>query len=253
MYSSSQAIPGGSSLGKRKRNDTVGPVSKRKKGPKKYSVKQWYRPTNAYGFKKYSGEGPFPNKLATTLLYRSVAVAASGSAGSGTFYLNVGLNDLNDFDISNLLGNKQPLYYDQLFSSTGPYQRLECLSWRTRITIINTGAECCTVYWNGRGSAISVGEEDTLAEVTNRPHMQQYTLAPKGSTGDRVLIRSSGKWMDHNSETLGTAQNLGFSPGQIIYGTLFANTPTSTTAPTLVLQFDHYFDIIALRQDATVS
>lgn len=57
-----------------------------------------------------SGDGPFPLKLATTLLYRSIPVVQTGSGGTGTYALNVGLNDLFDFDYSNVLGNKQPLF-----------------------------------------------------------------------------------------------------------------------------------------------
>jgi len=253
MYSSSQKTPGSSSLGKRKRNDTGGPVRKRFKKPAAYRPRTWRAPTRSSGFMKYSGEGPFPNKLATTLLYRSSAFAQTGSSGTGTYSMNVALNDLVDFDYSDVIGNKQPLFFDQLFSATGPYQRMECLGWRTRITVINMGAESLSVYWNGKGSANSVTEENDLAEVTNRPGMQQFHLGPKGGGMDRVLIKSSGKWQDHNSETAGTAQSYSSSPSTVVYGTLFASTPTTTTAPTIVIQFDHYFDIIAERVDAVVS
>lgn len=210
-------------------------------------------PQGRSGLFKYSGEGPFPNKLATTLLYRSIPVAQSGSAGTGTYALNVALNNLFDFDTSNVLGNKQPLFYDQLFSATGPYTRYECKSWRTRISVINTGAEPVTIYWNGRGSAISVTEEDTLAEVTNRPNMQQFHLGAKGQSGDRCYIKSSGNWFDHNSDINDLATQYDANAATSVFGTLFANTPTNTTAPTLVIQIDHYFDIICLRADSTVS
>ena len=207
----------------------------------------------ASGLFKFSGEGPFPNKLATTLLYRSVPVQQTGSPAAGTYLLQVGLNDLFDFDYSNVLQNKQPLFYDQLFSATGPYQRLECKSWRTRITVINTGAEPLSVYWNGKGSANGVSEEDTLSEVTNRAYMQQFHLGAKGQQGDRVLIKSSGKWADHNTDNTGSAQNYNASPSTIVYGSLFCNTPTNATAPTLTIQIDHYFDIVCVRADAATS
>jgi hypothetical protein len=115
------------------------------------------------------------------------------------------------------------------------------------------GAESLSVYWNGRGSANGVNEENDLAEVTNRPGMQQFHLGPKGGGMDRVLIKSSGKWQDHNSETVGTSQQYSTSPSTVVYGTLFASTPTTTTAPTIVIQVDHYFDIVAERIDATTS
>ena len=85
--------------------DTAGPVRKRKRTArgKSYKPSGQRAPTRSYGFKKYSGEGPFPNKLATTLLYRSVAIRRTGTGGSGTDYINVSLNDLFDFDYSNVL------------------------------------------------------------------------------------------------------------------------------------------------------
>jgi len=248
-YSSSRK----SVLGKRKR---TGPMRYTKRFKKSGTIDQFSTrapPMGRAGLFKFSGEGPFPNKLATTLLYRSVPVAQSGSAGSGTYYLNVALNDLNDFDYSNVLGNKQPLFYDQLFSATGPYTRLECKKWRTRITVINTGAEPVTIYWNGKGSAVGVTEEDTLAEVTNRAYMQQFHLGAKGQSGDRCYIKSAGSWFDHNTDIAAIAQAYNASPATVVYGTLFANTPTTTTAPTLVIQVDHYFDIVCLRADATNS
>lgn len=240
---------------KRSRSTSVSTRSAKRFKKAKYSALDKSRNSGqrASGLFKFTGEGPFPNKLATTLVYRSVPVSVSGSAGTGTYALNVALNDLFDFDYSNVLGNKQPLFYDQMFSATGPYQRLECKSWRTRITVINLGAEAASVYWNGKGSANSVTEEDTLAEVTNRPYMQQFHLAPKGGTGDRCLIKSSGRWSDHNSDNAGSAQAYNASPSTQVFGTLFINTPTTTTAPTIVIQVDHYFDIIAERADSTSS
>lgn len=242
--------PGGASSSKR-------PLKKSRAGTdKKYKRldKSFASGTSrSSGLFNYSGDGPFPNKLATTLLYRSVPVVQTGSAGTGTYFLNVVLNDLFDFDYSNVLGNKQPLFYDQLFGATGPYQRMECKSWRTRITVINQGSEAVSVYWNGRGTANSVTEEDTLAEVTNRPYMIQRHLAPKGSSGDRCYIKSSGRWSDHNTDNVGSAQAYNSSPSTQVFGTLFCNTPTTTTAPNLIIQVDHYFDIVALRIDASSS
>lgn len=247
--SSSMITPGGSQA----RRLTYARSTKRKKA--NYSKLDKSRTTGqrAAGLFKFSGEGPFPNKLATTLLYRSVPIQQVGSGAAGTYLLQVALNDLFDFDYSNVLQNKQPLFYDQLFSATGPYQRLECKSWRTRITVINTGAEPLSVYWNGKGTTVGVSEEDTLAEVTNRAYMQQFHLGAKGQEGDRVLIKSSGKWADHNTDNIGVVQAWNANVGTPVYGSLFCNTPTNATAPTLTIQIDHYFDIVCVRADAITS
>ena len=255
MYSSSQRTPGGA-LGKRKRNDTVGPVRKRFRKPRptyRTIDKLKSRDAKAFGLFKYSGEGPFPQKLATTLLYRSIPVNATGSAVTGTYAYSCALNNCNDFDVTNILGNKQPLYWDTLMTANGPYQQWECKSWRTRVTVINLGAEAVAVYWNGRGSVISSSEDDSLAEVVNRPYTQQKFLAPKGGTGDRCVFFTSGKITDHFDDdvTLSAAYNA--SAPQIIYGNVFFNTPTNTTAPNFILQIDHYMDVVCTKIDGTTS
>jgi len=252
---SSSQFGGGTGSRKRGRDTSAYPafVSRKRTKSNKKKIFRRGKSAQSFGLFKANGEGPFPQKLNTTLQYRSLAVQQTGSSVSGTYSATVVLNDLFDFDSSNVLGNKQPLFYDQLFSATGPYTRLECKSWRTRWTIINTGAEPVSIYWNGKGTAVAISEEDTTAEVSNRPNMQVYHLGPKGSMKDTCYIKSSGAWTDHVSEVVdpGTAYNA--SPGTPIYGTLFANTPTNTTAPTLTIQCDHYFDIVCLRPDAVVS
>ena len=110
-----------------------------------------------------------------------------------------------------------------------------------------------SIYWNGKGTAVSSSEEDSLAEVTNRSGVQQIHLGPKGSSMDRALIKSFGKWEDHNTEESGTAQAYNGSPSTVIYGSLFASTPSTSTAPTFILQIDHYFDVICTRPDGTQS
>lgn len=245
-----------SNLGKRKRVDAPAPAAKRvyrKKVTYKAVDKLKTRDSKAYGLFKYSGEGPFPQKMATTLMYRSVPVNATGSAVTGTYAYSCALNNPFDFDVSNILGNKQPLFWDTLMNSTGPYQQYEARSWRTVVTVINLGAEALAVYWNGRGSVISSSEDDSLAEVTNRPYTQQRFLAPKGGSGDRCVFRTSGRATDHFDEdvTLSAAWNA--APSQIIYGNVFFNTPTNTTAPNFILQIDHYFDVICTKIDGTAS
>ena len=211
-------------------------------------------PAKKSGLFSFNGEGPFPDQLQTTLLYRSIPINASGSAGTGTYTLQVVLNNLNDFDYSNVLGNKQPLYYDQLFSSTGPYQAYECKSWRTRITVINLASTAATVYWNGQGTSIGLSEEDTLTEVTNRSYHKQYHLAPKGGSGDRAWIATSGKMSKASSDVTYSAVAQNGSPIAFpVYGTLFINTPTTTDAPNVMIQVDHYFDVICFRSDGTSS
>jgi hypothetical protein len=246
--SSSMITPGGSY----KR-----PIKKTRRGPKKGRYSSIDKSTSsgqrASGLYSGQGEGPFPRKLATTLLYRSDPSAQTGTPVTGSDIITVGLNDLFDFDNSNDLGNKQPLFYDQLFSAAGPYVRLECKSWRTAITLINTGAEPLSVYWNGHGVAALATDEDTLSEYTNRPYVQVFHLGPNGSSMDRCIIKSRGKWSDHNTDIQGTAQNYNGSPSTVIFGSLFTKSPSSLTAPTYVVAMDHYFDIVALRGDATSS
>ena len=248
------SAPGGGPI-RRSRQDTLTTLMKRYATQRRgrYSSIDKSRGGRASGLYSGQGEGPFSRKLATTLLYRSEPLTQSGSAITGADTVIVGLNDLFDFDFNNDLGNKQPLFYDQLFSAAGPYVRMECLSWRDVITIINTGAEPLSIYWNGHGVAAISTDEDSLSEYTNRPYVQQFHLGAKGSTKDRCTIKSTGKWTDFNTLMQGTAQNYNGPPSTVVYGTLFAKSPSSLTAPTYVMQIDHFFNIVALREDATSS
>jgi len=251
---SSQIVPGGS----RKRKATAAPSMQRSWKKKRFTKSRSLFQTKggrskASGLYSFDGEGPFPDKLQTTLLYRSIPINVSGSAGTGTYLLQVMLNSPNDFDYSNVLGNKQPLYYDQLFSSTGPYHAYETKKWRTRITVINLAATAATVYWNGQGTGIGLSEEDTLLEVTNRSYHSQFHLAPKGGSGDRVLIKSAGDQAKHNSDATNSAVGYGNNPVPPVYGSLFINTPTTTDAPNVMIQVDHYMDLICYRSDGASS
>lgn len=249
---SSQAVPGGATR-KRKATTTLkGRPYKKKRMTKSLFQSKGGRSLSS-GLFSFKGEGPFPDKLQTTLLYRSIPINATGSAGTGTYLLQVMLNSPNDFDYSNVLGNKQPLYYDQLFSSTGPYQAYECKGWRTRITVINLASTAVSVYWNGQGTGVGVNEEDTLAEVTNRSYHSQFHLAPKGGSGDRVLIKSSGDMAKHSADATTSAVGFGNNPTPPVYGSLFLNTPTTTDAPNVMIQVDHYMDLICYRSDGTSS
>lgn len=252
----SSQFGGSSGTRKRSRDTSAYPTFVSRKRTKKATFKKLdklkNRDSKAYGLFKYSGEGPFPQKLATTLLYRSAAVSATGG-GAGTYAYSCALNNCMDFDVTNILGNKQPLYFDQLLSSTGPYQQWECKSWRTIVTVINIGAEALSVYWNGRGSAISSSEDDTLTEVTNRPYTQQRFLAPKGGTNDRAVFKTFGKWTDHSTDNLSNAAGYASQAPVVVYGNLFFQSPSSLTAPTFILQIDHYMDILCDKIDGTTS
>lgn len=248
-------MPGGTS---RKRKAAAATVIQRKWKKKKFNrrgISETLAPVGRKsGLFSFNGEGPFPDRLQTTLLYRSIPIVANGSAGTGTYLLQVRLNSPNDFDYTNVLGNKQPLYYDQLFSATGPYLAYECKSWRTRITVINLASTAATVYWNGQGTSAGLNEEDTLAEVTNRSYHKQFHLAPKGGSGDRTLIMSSGKMSKASSDVTYSAVAHNADPVAFpVYGTLFINTPTTTDPPSVMIQIDHYMDLICFRSDATQS
>lgn len=240
----SQAVPG-SSQGPR--------AVKKKKWSRSLKSKRIDSSATSYGLGKFSGEGPFPEKLVTSLLYRSVPIKLDGSAGTGTALCRVRLNDPYDFDYDNVLGNKQPLFYDQLFTATGPYTAYEVRAWTTRISIINLANTAVTVYWNGKGSTVGFTEEDTLTEVTNRTFVNQYHLAPKGGTGDRCFIKSSGSMKAFNRDEQTFLVGYNTSPSTTAIGTLFFNTPTTTDAPSVMVQVDHYFHMDCSRIDAAAS
>jgi hypothetical protein len=81
--------------------------------------------------------GPFPPIRTVTFKYVEQLSLNEAVLGNGAYYL---FTPSSLYDINNTGTGHQPMYFDQLFSSTGPYTKYRALHTRARITFANTSA-----------------------------------------------------------------------------------------------------------------
>jgi len=201
----------------------------------------------------YAPAQVFPDVMKTTLRYNSNMVAIDVSAAS--VYYSFYLNGMFDFDVDNILGNKQPLYYDQLFSADGPYKNYKVTGWKTTVTVINDSVDPLLVYW---AQADIVADADTLLEVQNRPNVRELILTQRDGDKNSGTIVASGKIEDiqgsiRDPSTLSGGFN--GNPTVPCYGNVFFYNPggTVSTPVNAWLKITHDFYAECARADAIVS
>jgi len=108
------------------------------------------------------------------------------AAGSGTQQV-WNLNSLYDPDASG--AGHQPLYYDQLFSNTGPYQRYCVHTAVVRISIQNlVQSESIVVGLYVQPGAIDLPGRDAFLE---KPALRYVTIGPRdgGSSSKTIVVK----------------------------------------------------------------
>lgn len=174
---------------------------------------------------------PFPPVMKTTMSYPVTSALYAPAASSGVTL--VALNDIYDFDVSNNLGNTQPLFYDQVLSATGPYTKYRVTAWRVKFTIDNfsqftSGTNACALDVGlAQGSTIST-DVDTWTELQSSPNLQRRLLQWYGTSLSRCVLEINGTPQefvtgDVKDDTLCGAYN--GSPSQRIYGALGIANP----------------------------
>lgn len=188
-----------------------------KKGKKVKGTPEMYAPAQV-----------FPDVMETTLRYNSNMVAVDPAASS-TYY-SFALNGMFDFDFDNVVGNKQPLYFDELVTNDGPYKNYKVGSWKTKIEIINDSVDPLLCYW-AQGSAVT--EMDTLIEVQNRPNVRELILTQRDGDKNHGSIIAPGSV----TEVYGNIRNPGdltgaaaSNPSVVVWGTLFLYNPGAIAA-----------------------
>lgn len=196
---------------------------------------------------------PFPISKKTKMVYTyGYAITASAA----TDYFSIAPNDMYDFDrtATGKLGNKQPLFFDALLSSSGPYKQYYVSKWKTTWTILNETARPVRAYAIG---AIAVSTEfDSKTEAENFPGAVIRDLTSMGGAKDVVSITVSGSVAD----VYGTAKKdlnfvgtYGSSPTTPIYGALVLASGDDTTALNCYVSVRHEFEVELTSADAIVS
>lgn len=196
--------------------------------------------------------GPFSGKKYVDFIYENGLTKIGGAVAFTPIGINC--NAAYDVDPSTYLGNKQPLYYDQLCAVDGPYQVYKVISWKTTWTISNNTAVPVSVYVHGALSNLS--EFNSLAEAENYPGVKRLYL---GAAGDKSTgtVTVTGHIKDYNA---GAFDDRGFSaafnaaPSLAIFGTcLVATADGATTTSDVYIAVKHEMYTELQQVDAIVS
>lgn len=195
----------------------------------------------------------FPDVMTTTLRYNSNMVPIDVSAAS-TYYSFV-LNGMFDYDVDNILGNKQPLYFDELVTADGPYKNYKVSKWVTKIQVINDSPDPLMVYWAQSSATV---ETDSLIEVQNRPNVRELILTQKDGYKNAGIITAPGDIKTLQGGIRNPADLTGSSAGNpavSCIGTVFFYNPGGviTTPINAWLKITHDFTVELAHPDAVIS
>lgn len=199
--------------------------------------------------------GPFQGKKRLTFIYENELT----SVGGATNLLNASIACNSCFDVdksgSNCYGNKQPLYFDALISSSGPYKQYKVISWKTTYTVVNTQNTCPLTIW-ALPPISAPAEIDSAAEADNFPGVKRLYLTPSGGSKSMGTVVTTGHVADvypsYTSDNTLVGTNA-TDPSTIIYGGLVIHGSDGTTAPSVYVSIKHemYTELDVL--DAIVS
>lgn len=179
--------------------------------------------------------GPFTGKKIVDLVYENGLTALGGA----TTFTNCPIvaNGAYDVDATtgSYFGNKQPLYYDSLLTSSGPYQVYKVVSWKTTYTILNGADGPMNCY--AIGCVASTADFDSVAEAENYPGVKRLYLGAKGQCKDQGTITVTGNISDLNASFVGDrgwggAWNA--LPGYPAYGMLLVSSADGSHTTALV-------------------
>jgi len=154
-----------------------------------------------------------------------------------------------DFDYSNVLGNAQPQFYDQLCNAA-MYQLYQVKSWRTTYKI--SSAASVPLYASYAQSTL-LTDADDFAEQIARPGTKTIMLpGVNGGNWTRKTITARGspkgyEVLDPNLLSAAYTDN----PQSLIYGNLLIWDPAALTAPACDIEVIHKFK--ALLSDRRVA
>lgn len=197
--------------------------------------------------------GPFKPKIFTSFIYEQELAPVSLVTAQGA--LSVSPNDLYDFDKGTTFGNKQPLFYDTMLTSTGPYRTYKVFSWKTTYTIVNTSATVPVTIW-AVPPTNSASEVDQNFEADNFPGVKRLYLTPNAGSKSIGTLTVDGHISDvydnykDDSSLIGSFNG---SPGSGVYQGLVIRASDGTTVPSVYVAVRHVTYVELCQIDALVS
>lgn len=201
---------------------------------------------------------PFPKTKNCTLVYKNPSsVLFQTSATFGYESLRVMNNGMFDFDTSNLFGNKQPLYFDQLCSGEGPYTHYKVYAWKTTFKVLNVSNQILNVWFDPHST--SAFDADTPLEMNNRPGVQYKMLTTQANASPSAIFTKYttlasvvGKNQVGDQGYSGT---YGANPANVNYSTILVGNaiPGTLTVSDTLLSVTHTFYCQFYNRDSLVS
>lgn len=175
-------------------------------------------------------DGPFPASKRITMVYENALTPISGAAAF--LSKSVKYNSLYDFDNgTGDLGNKQPLYFDTLFTASGPYKQYKVHSWKATWTFVNTSATPQSIWVIPPIAAAA--EIDSAAEADNFPGVKRLYLAPNGGGDSKGTVTVYGSIADVYATFTGDQGFIGgynSDPTYLVYGGFCIASSDGSTA-----------------------
>lgn len=206
---------------------------------------------------------PFPAVYRTKITY--APPGSQYSPGFNSTVIQFQLTNLYNPDFNTAVGGGQPLFFDQLCSSTGPYKQFKVLGWRGKFTLVNLGGiredtpstgtqDCYEILWQ-QGYELSA-EGDTNAELQSAPNLQRHLLPStlNGSASQKVIY-FQGRTKDFFAETVDDSTlvgNYAGTPAIVVYGSLGIRSLGSKLI-TMGIQVTIEFDVEFFSQDGAAS
>jgi len=197
--------------------------------------------------------GPYKNKKFVTFEYLNQLTVIPGAANLLT--ASVLCNSLFDFDKNGCFGNKQPLYYDTMCSSTGPYKQYKVISWTTTYTLVNASSSNPVTIW-AIPPVAAASEIDAAAEADNFPGVKCLYLTPQSGSKSYGTISVTGNIADvyaSYDKDNGLIGNFNSDPVLTCYGGLVVQGSDGTSSPTVYVAVRHMAYAELTTVDSLVS
>lgn len=205
---------------------------------------------------------PFPAEWKTKITWDPPTALLTPGSNQSAYVIR--LTDLFDPDYSNVLGNGQPLFTDQMISATGPYQRFRVDGWKCKVIVQNvspntTGGSPMALDMYLCQGANNATDVDTFGELISSPGVVTDLIGASGSCKDVKEFYLNGRTLSYIPK--GTKYDDDYcgdyatSPSKPLFlGIGFKNADsTDTVAIKVYLKVQLELDVVFFARDAVAS
>jgi len=206
---------------------------------------------------------PFPAEWNTKITWDPPCATLVPGSTNGAAVIR--LNSIYDPDYTNVFGNGQPLFFDEILSATGPYQKYRVNGWKCKLQILNhspvqaSGSPMPVDLYLMQGATDSL-DVDTFSELQSSPGVQTHLLGhtSSGSAAYKTWY-VNGRLKSFIPTTTATDDDFvgayNGDPAKSVYLALgYSNaTPTDSSYPKLFVKISIEFDVTLFSRDGAAS